>query len=119
VEQLVWSAARRLAWLVAGAMAMVSVPYWGGARMGVLPAAAGGLAALLFVGALLPLIRAGRILRQAEVPPAGPPPPLVYRSSARPWDPEGLELQATHLGAIALLLLGLAAALVVVAAAAR
>jgi hypothetical protein len=119
VELLVWTAARRLAWLVGGALLVVAVPFVLEGRIGVLSALTGGLATALLGAALIPLLRARGLLRQAAAPDAPPPASLAYRASAAARDREPLELQATHLGAVALLMLALAAAFVVVAAASR
>ena len=119
VELVVWNAARRLAVLVVCALALVAVPFVRDARIGVLPAASGGLALTLLVLALLPLTRASRLLRQARRPPKLPPAALVYRASAGEEDRDPEERSATHQAAVALMLLAVAGALTVVAAAAR
>ena len=119
MELVVWNAARRLAVLVVCALALVAVPFVRDARIGVLPAASGGLALTLLVLALLPLTRASRLLRQARRPPKLPPAALVYRASAGEEDRDPEERSATHQAAVALMLLAVAGALTVVAAAAR
>lgn len=119
MELLVWNAARKLAWLVLGALAIVSVPFAMDTRIGVLPAASGGIAVALLLVSLVPLRRAACLLRRLHAAPKLVPAAAVYRASARSIDLEPEEREATHQSAVALLLLALAAALVVVAAAAR
>ena len=119
VELVVWNAARRLAVLVVCALVLVSVPFVRDARIGLLPAASGGLALALLGVALLPLVRASRLLREARRPPKTPPAAMVYRASATEEDRDPEERSATHQAAMALMLLALAGALTVVAAAAR
>jgi hypothetical protein len=119
VELVVWNAARRLAVLVVCALALVSVPFVRDARIGVLPAASGGVALVLLGLALLPLVRASRLLRAARRPPTTPPPAMVYRASSAAEDRDPEERLATHQAAVALMLLALAGALTIVAAAAR
>jgi hypothetical protein len=119
VELVVWNAARRLAVLVLGALILASVPFVRDARIGLLPAASGGLAMALLVVALLPLTRASRLLREAHRPPKPPPAALVYRASAGEEDRDPEERSATHQAAVALMLLALAGAFTIVAAAAR
>jgi len=119
VELVVWNAARRLAILVVCALALVAVPFVRDARIGLLPAASGGLALLLLGVALLPLYRASQLLREAHRPPKAPAAAMVYRASAAEEDRDPEERSATHQAAVALMLLALAGALTVVAAAAR
>jgi len=119
MDRVVWSAARRLAVLVAIALASVAVPFVVDARIRTLPALVGGLALALFVASLAPLRRAGRMIHDAERPDAPPPAGLAYRASARAADHDPDERAATHHAANAFLLLAVASALVVVAAAAR
>jgi hypothetical protein len=119
VEWLVWSAARRLAWLVLGALLIVSVPFVAQARIGLLSAATGGLAVALLASSLLPLLRAGRMLRHLHAPPKVGRAHEVYRANARAEDPDPEEREATHQSAVALLLLALSAALTIVTAASR
>jgi hypothetical protein len=119
VELVVWNAARRLAILVVCALALVAVPFVRDARIGLLPAASGGLALALLAAAVLPLVRASRLLREAQRPPKAPPAAMVYRASSTEEDRDPEERSATHQAAVALMLLALAAALTVVAAAAR
>ena len=119
MELVVWNAARRLAVLVVCALVLVSVPFVRDARIGLLPAASGGLALLLLGVALLPLVRASRLLREAQRPPKTPPAAMVYRASSTEEDRDPEERLATHQAAVALMLLAMAGALTVVAAAAR
>lgn len=114
-----WSAARRLAWLVAGTLALVAIPFVLDARIGVLPAASGGLAITLLAVALLPLLHARQILRACAAPAKVPAAVDVYRTSALPTDHEPAQARATRDAALALLLLSVAGALTIVAAAAR
>lgn len=117
---MIWSAARRLAILVAGALMLASVPFVCDAHIGALPAATGGLAIALLAGALLPLARATRLLRQSSQPAKVPPVAMVYRTVATDEDDGGpVEGAATRSAAVAFLLLALAAAFTIVAAAAR
>ncbi len=110
-----WSAARRLAMLVAGSLALVAVPFVRGARVGALAAVAGGIAVALLATALVPLLRARRILRTET----GRAPGGVYRASARTPDRDPLERAAVRHAATALRLVAVAGALTVVAAASR
>jgi hypothetical protein len=119
VELVVWNAARRLAILVVGALLCVAVPFVVDARIGTLPAAAGGLAVALLVAAVVPLVRARRMLHVAAQPPDAPPASEAYRASAKAEDLDPVERAATHHAAIAFLLLALAGSLVIVAAASR
>jgi hypothetical protein len=119
VELVVWSAARRLAILVAGALVLASIPFVRDARIGPLPAATGGLATVLLLAALLPLARATRLLRQVNSPTKAPPAAMVYRTMTADEDRGPAEGAATRQAAVAFLLLALAAALTIVAAAAR
>ena len=119
VELVVWNAARRLAVLVGCALVLVSVPFVRDPRIGVLPAASGGLALVLLGVALLPLLRASRLLREARRPPKPPPAAMVYRVRSTEEDRDPEERSATHQAAVALMLLAMAGALTVVAAAAR
>jgi hypothetical protein len=116
VDLLVWSAARRLALLVAGSLVFVAVPFALAGRIGSLAAVSGASAVALLVTALLPLLRARRILRDdaQATPDRG-----VYRASARAADRDPLERAAVRHAAIALMLVAVAAALTIVAAAAR
>lgn len=117
---MIWSAARRLAVLVAGALVLASVPFVRDAHIGALPAVTGGLAIALLAAALLPLARATRLLRQVSPPAKVPPAAMVYRTVATDEDDGGLaEGAAARPAAMAFLLLALAAALTIVAAAAR
>jgi hypothetical protein len=116
VDLLVWSAARRLALLVAGSLVFVAVPFALAGRVGALAAVAGATAVALLVTALLPMFRAQRILQEN---PKATPETGVYRASARAADRDPLERAAVHHAAIALMLVALAAALTIVAAAAR
>ena len=119
MELVVWNAARRLAVLVGCALALVAIPFVRDARIGLLPAASGGLALALLGIALLPLVRASRLLREVRRPPKTPRTAMVYRASAADEDRDPEERSATHQAAMALMLLALAGALTVVAAAAR
>lgn len=119
MELVVWNAARRLAVLVTCALALVAVPFVRDARIGLLPAFSGGLALALLVVAILPLLRASRLLRVAHRPPKIPPAAMVYRANSVEEDRDPAERSATHQAALALMLLALAGALTVVAAAAR
>lgn len=119
MDLVVWNAARRLAVLVVCALILVSVPFVRDARISVLPAASGGLALVLLGVALLPLVRASRLLRDVHRAPQAPPAAMVYRASAGEEDRDPAERSATHQAAMALMLLALAGALTVVAAAAR
>lgn len=119
MELVVWNAARRLAVLVACALALVAVPFVRDARIGLLPAFSGGLALALLAVAVLPLLRASRLLRVAHRPPKTPPAAMVYRANSAEEDRDPAERSATHQAALALMLLALAGALTVVAAAAR
>jgi hypothetical protein len=119
VDLIVFSAARRLALLVSVALAFVAVPFVRDARVGTLPAFSGAIAVALLCGALVPLLRARRLLQKAHMAPKSPATPMVYRESARGLDDEPAEREATHQAAVALLLLAFAASLTVVSAAAR
>jgi hypothetical protein len=116
VDLLVWSAARRLTLLVAGSLTIVLAVFARGAHVGTLAGIAGASAVALLGSALLPLVRARRILHED-----GPPTPEtgVYRASARIPDRDPLERAAIRHAAIALMLVAVAGALTVVAAAAR
>jgi hypothetical protein len=111
--------ARRLAILVASALALVAVPFVVDAHMRTLPAACGAMALGLLLGALTPLRQAQRLVRETEAPPPVPPAGMVYRANPRATDMEATENQATRQAVMALLLLSLAGTLTVVAAAAR
>jgi hypothetical protein len=119
VELVIWSAARRLAVLVAGALLLASVPFVRDAHIGALPAVTGGLAMALLAAALLPLARATRLLRRGSPPAKAPPVAMVYRTVATDDDDGLVEGAAARPAAVAFLLLALAAALTIVAAAAR
>jgi hypothetical protein len=110
---------RRLAILVAAALALVAVAFALDAHVRMVPGTCGGLALGLLVAALVPLRQARRLVRQSER--GAPPPPAAeaYRASARVDDDEMTANRAIHHAAIALLLLSLAGTLTVVAAAAR
>ncbi len=119
MERMLWSAARRLAFLVVGSLLLVAVPFALDARVGPLPAVCGALALALLGAAVLPLLRAGRGVHELD---AGPKIPLVadvYRTPASAPDTDATERVAAHHAAVAFLLLALAGSLVVVAAAAR
>ena len=113
---LVWSAARRLALLVAGSLVFVAVPFVVCRHIGMLAAISGAGAVTLLATSLVPLFLAQRALRRADRGIAGAE---VYRTSARPPDRDASERAAVHGAAIALMLVSMAAALTVVAAASR
>ncbi len=117
---VLWNAARRLAWLVAASLGLIATPFVLDARIGAVPAAAAGVAALLLAIAAVPIARARRLLRRAAEPAPAALATEVYRTSARASvDHECEESGATKLAAIAFLLLAVSCALAVVAAAAR
>jgi hypothetical protein len=119
VEVLVFSAARRLAFLVAAALAFVAVPFVRDAHVRTVPAFSGGLAVALLAVALVHLLRASRLLKDAQAAAKTPAAARVYRANARAQDDDPLEQEATHQAAVALFLLAFAASLTVVSAAAR
>jgi hypothetical protein len=123
VDELVWNAARRLAYLVAGALALVGallVRDAIGYRGGLFAELSAGFAACLVLGALVAILRVRRLFAQSSPPPAAPEDP--YRQNARtladePQEPENA--RATRCAAGALVALAIAGAFVVVAAASR
>jgi len=122
VELVVWNAARRLAVLVSGALALLGAAVAYDRRLGVLSGATAGLALALLLVALVPLLRASQFLRTMTVPPKTPAPSMVYRANPTAGDTDErdrVERSATHQSAVAFLLLALAGSLAVVAAAAR
>jgi hypothetical protein len=119
MEHVLWSAARRLLVLVVVATAFVAVPFALDGGMRTLPAISGALALALLAAALIPMIRARRFLRQADMPEPPPPASLAYRTSARTTADDSTANRAARAAAAAFLLLCLAASLTIVAAAAR
>src|SRR5262249_14801813 len=116
---VLWNAARRLALLVVASLGLVATPFVRDARIGILPAAAAGIALALLAVAVVPMARARRFLRKTAEPPPAAAAADVYRTSARDLDHEAEESGATRDAAIAFLLLAVSGALTVVAAAAR
>lgn len=119
MEHVLWSAARRLLVLVVVASASVAVPFALDGRVRPLPAVSGALALALLAAALIPMLRARRFLRQVDTPGPPPAPAMAYRTSARTIEDDATANRAARAAALAFLLLCLAAALTVVAAAAR
>jgi hypothetical protein len=119
MEHVLWSAARRLLMLVVIASACVAVPFALDGRMRPLPAVSGAFALALLGSALIPMLRARRFLRQADMPLPPPAVAMAYRTSARTLEDTSTANRAARAAAIAFLLLCLAASLTIVAAAAR
>jgi hypothetical protein len=123
VDELVWNAARRLACLVVGGLALVGALVVGDAlvhRAAIVAELSAWMAAYLVIGALVALTRARHFFARTEEPPAALVEP--YRGNARvvPNDPDERErARATRCAAGALFALAIAGAFVIVAAAAR
>jgi hypothetical protein len=119
MDVVIWNAARRLAALVMGALAILAITGMYDERIRPLSAATAGLALTLLVVSLVPLFRASRSRRGMNSPVRQPPAARVYRENPSQEDRERAERAATHHGAVAFLLLALAGSLAVVAVAAR
>jgi hypothetical protein len=123
MDQLVWNAARRLAWLVAGTLAVVGSLLVRDvlSRRSVFVASIFAAAAMyLILFALVAMAKARRFLARPDTPP--PPRRSPYRDNAQslPGDPPQSDSNhATRVAATALIALALAESLVVVAAASR
>jgi hypothetical protein len=121
VDEMVWNAARRLACLVVGVLALVGTLLVRDAvlhRGGLFAELCAGLAAYLVVGALVAIVRARRFLL-ARVEDPLPTLEGPYRQNARVPVQEPECADATRLAAGALAALAIAGAFVVVAAASR
>ncbi len=123
MHQVLWNAARRLGILVALTLGLVAATFAGAAHIERLAIVCAAVAAGLFALALVPLARAGFLVRK------GPPRTTArreaagardaYRTSARaPVHPID-EASAIRAAALAFLLLAISGAVAVVAAAAR
>jgi len=119
MEHVLWSAARRLLALVLIASVSVAVPFALDGRIRTVPAVSGFSALALLGAALIPMLRARRFLRQADMPLPPPAAAMAYRTSARAPEDASTANRAARAAAIAFLLLCLAASLTIVAAAAR
>lgn len=119
MEHVLWNAARRLLLMVFVASAFVAVPFVIDGHMRTLPAVSGALALALLAAALLPMIRARRLLQQADTPEPPPAASMAYRTSARAVEDDATADRAARAAALAFAMLCLAATLTIVAAAAR
>jgi hypothetical protein len=119
MEHVLWSAARRLLALVVIASASVAIPFAIDGRVRTVPAISGALALALLAAAVIPMLRARRVLRRVDTPEPPPAAAMAYRTSARTLEDTSTANRAARAAAIAFLLLCLAASLTIVAAAAR
>jgi len=117
VEELIWSAAKRLAVLVAGSLALVAVAFSLDRHVRPFAGASAGLALACVAMSLVALAQARR-LQRVETLPEPLAPSSIYRTNASA--PQEVDLtRATRSAAIAFVLLSLAGAMTIVAAAAR
>lgn len=114
-----WSAARRLAMIVACEVALVTLTMLRARPIGALAAVSGGLGLALFLASLPSLVRASHIVRDSQRAKEPAATSKVYRTSAKPIDPDAAERAVVRHAAAALMLLAAAGAITVVAAASR
>jgi hypothetical protein len=111
--------ARRLFVLTAAVLALVAGAMVVDGHARELPVSFAAIALGLLLGAVAPMVRARRLVRLTEQVARPPPARAAYRASLRAADTAVAESMAARLGAVALLLVSLAATLTVIAAAAR